>query len=285
MDSLLTRERPDLWRRTVALATRLTGYQYVPKLPLPDGTIYACGGGNYDEPEDPFVHEPDPRKHLRKLREKLKREERDGSTNYYPSQWQRWIDRILERTPISDAEQIRRRKEIEKIDSEIKERRDKIEQRRGEIEELEQEIEDLERKKSGQVASCAQPRVFVPEGAMEWILHEVGHWIAASPEERLLPNYGLTPSEIGHDGDREWEAWAFEEIILAPFGPSRLFAPPTQRDGAAFAKAGPMPWFALRHAERRMLEMSVDVEEWRALYCEWIKFERGKPTPSWERVS
>jgi hypothetical protein len=42
--SELTRERPDLWRRGLALATSLTGYVYAPKLPLADGTIYACGG-------------------------------------------------------------------------------------------------------------------------------------------------------------------------------------------------------------------------------------------------
>jgi hypothetical protein len=112
----------------------------------------------------------------------------------------------------------------------------------------------------------------VPEGAMEWLLHEVGHYVAASPKERLLPNYGLSESEHGHDGEREWQAWAFEEIVLAPFGPSRLFAPPSQRDGAAYARSGPMPAAYLRHVERQIAALGLDVERLRVEWGEWVRW-------------
>lgn len=39
-DSFLTIHRPDIWLRTVDLASRLTGAIYVPKVPLSDGTIH-----------------------------------------------------------------------------------------------------------------------------------------------------------------------------------------------------------------------------------------------------
>lgn len=129
-------------------------------------------------------------------------------------------------------------------------------------------------------------KAVVPEGAMEWLLHEAGHWLVATPEERLRPNYGLTLREYGLDGEREWQAWAFEEIVLAPFGPSRHFAPPTQRDGAAFAKMGPIPAWALRHAEERIREQRVDVEQWRAVWGQWIGWggARGRGAP-WMAVA
>lgn len=115
----------------------------------------------------------------------------------------------------------------------------------------------------------------VPDGALEWLLHEVGHWIAATPEERLLPGYGLTSSEYGLDGEREWQAWAFEEIVLAPFGPARHFAPPTQRDGAAFNRAGPMPQRHLDHVEAHMAELGVCVDPWRIVWGEWVRWGRA----------
>jgi hypothetical protein len=105
------------------------------------------------------------------------------------------------------------------------------------------------------------------------LLHEVGHWVAATPEERLLPNYGLGPDETGWMGEREWQAWGFEEIIMAPFGPSRLFAPPSQRDGAAFKTAGPMPGWATHHAALRLSDVRIDIEEFRALYGEWVRWD------------
>jgi hypothetical protein len=231
-ESALTIERPDLWHRALTLATSLTGYTYAPKLPLPDGTIYACGGPAAPA-VNPFREEKDIEKRLKKLRKRLEQEKRDRSTPHSPWQWERWIE------------------EAEK-----------------------------ERDKGAKTA----PTVFVPPGNLEWILHEVGHYVAATPEERLLPNYGVSASEVGADGDREWQAWAFEEIILAPFGPAREFSAPTCRDGAAFNKAGPMPQAYLWYIERQIKAMRVDVAQWRALYDDWIRYERvRRGGPSWER--
>jgi len=146
-------------------------------------------------------------------------------------------------------------------------------------ERAEELLRELERRK--EIESKA---VCVPDGAVEWLLHEVGHWVAATPAERLLPNYGVTGSEYGHDGEREWQAWGFEELVLAPFGPSRLFAPPSQRDGAVF-KVGPMPAFATRHAEQRVRELGIDVQQWRALYGEWVRWGLTKTVRPWDRVN
>jgi hypothetical protein len=253
-DSILTRLRPDIWQRGLALATRLTGCEYAPKLPRDDGTIYACGGN--PQPPLPIDERIKELEHLIIKHEieieKHKKDKRDGNAG-----------------PFTDH---------------------MIKQRGEEIAINRRELERLRR-----VQNCAA----VPDGAMEWLLHEVGHWVVATPDERRLPSYGLTDDIAGAvDGfekivipssgvlyDREWQAWAFEEIILAPFGPSRSFAAPTWRDGVAFAKAGPMPAWALAYAERRLAEARVDLERWRALFGEWIVFERAQRVPSWERIN
>lgn len=116
--------------------------------------------------------------------------------------------------------------------------------------------------------------LMVPDGAMEWLLHEAGHWVASTPEERKQANYGLNASEVGHDGDREWQAWAFEEIVLAPFGPSRDFAPPSQRDGAAYTKAGPMRRDCLQYIDRQIATLGLDIERWRVEWGAWVRWGR-----------
>ncbi|HXB28067.1 MAG TPA: hypothetical protein VNV25_25280 [Gemmatimonadaceae bacterium] len=203
MSSLLTRTRPDIWAHGIALATGATGLSFVPKLPLSDGTIYACGGSTVQ-----------------------------------------WV-------PPGEQEPVLRRR-----------RRREPSHVPGHREPTPKHIRPDSNASS----------VFVPEGAMEWLLHEVGHYVAASPEERLLRNYGVSESEYGHDGEREWQAWAFEEIVLAPFGPSRLFAPPSQRDGAAYARSGPMPAACLRHVERQIEALGLDVERWRVEWGEWVRW-------------
>jgi hypothetical protein len=200
--SLLTRTRPDIWGRGLAMAEGLmSGVVFRHKEPLADGSVYACGGGGWDIPGLP-------------------------ATPPVPAP-----PRIREPSNVPG----RRDPKPKHI------RPDTIE-------------------------------VMVPEGAMEWLLHEVGHYVAASPEERLLPNYGLSESEHGHDGEREWQAWAFEEIVLAPLGPSRLFAPPSQRDGAAYARSGPMPEACLRHVEQQIAALGLDVERWRVEWGEWVRW-------------
>lgn len=131
--------------------------------------------------------------------------------------------------------------------------------------------------------------ISVPEGAFDWLLHEVGHWIAATPSERLLPQYGLTYEnseaseriapgyclgygEVGTAADREWEAWAFQEIVLAPWGYSRDLTPPTYRGGVGYSKQGPMPSEAMRHIEKKR----IDLEPWRMLSAEWIAWGKSR---------
>lgn len=124
----------------------------------------------------------------------------------------------------------------------------------------------------------------VPEGSVEWVLHEMGHWVAATPAERLLPDYGYGQEVKGVGKAREWQAWAFEEIVLAPWGPSRNFCPPPHRGGVAF-KGGnePIPPEHLRHVERALQSSGVSVEQWRRAIMPWLDWEAGRSTPSWCR--
>ena len=102
--------------------------------------------------------------------------------------------------------------------------------------------------------------VYVPSGAMEWLLHEVGHWVVASNVDRLRPNYG---------DSRDIEAWAFEEAVLSHLGPARDFAPPTQRDGPAFI-AGPIPDWAFRRVDKRLTDGDIEIEPFQELWSEWV---------------
>lgn len=155
---------------------------------------------------------------------------------------------------------------------------------RGRIEELIKKDRDLQ-DELDRITGPPTLHVYVPEGGMEWLLHEVGHWVAATPEERRLPDYGYGQEEIGVGKAREWQAWAFEEIVLAPFGHSRDFIPPKQRGGVAFSKNQPIPGEALRHIERSIQSDFIDVAEWRVVYGDWIRHEQGRSSPSWDRFS
>lgn len=246
--SRLVLERPRLWIRTVALATRVTACLYEPKVPGNDGSIFACGGGYYRPPPP-------------KTTEEIEQEEIDRLENLID-----WLKRQIEGY----------KNDINEWNEQIKDREQKIAEKQ---EELRQKEAELARRKG-----LPTHHVYVPEGAMEWLLHEVGHWVAATPEERRLPDYGYGQEEKGVGKAREWQAWAFEEIILAPFGHSREFIPPKQRGGVAFAKNGQIPGEHLRHVERHIREVAIDVDEWRALYGEWIRHEQESTDPSWERL-
>lgn len=231
--SKLTIERPELWASALTLATNLTGYIYAPKLPGQDGTIWACGGGGYWNPDIT----PEQRERNNQI-ERIEEDLRVRRSN-------RSFDKMRGKTPsIKDDEKIK---------------------------ELETELEKLRGEKS------LAPTVYVPEGAMEWLLHEVGHYVAATPTERLLPDYGYgTIKKKGWGKARELQAWGFEEIILSPFGNARLFAPPEHRGGTAFEKAGPIPDAATHHAGQQMKALGIDVEQWRALYGQWVEWERSR---------
>lgn len=140
-----------------------------------------------------------------------------------------------------------------------------------ELERLQEELRKFREEESKQLAST----VFVPEGSAEWLLHEVGHWIAATDTERRAQHYGLASLADDHGADREWQAWAFEEIVLAPYGSSREFATPMTRDGEAFTRHGPMPQRYLRHVEQRLDELQIDLEPWRVVWGDWVKWGRS----------
>src|SRR5690606_18111060 len=160
------------------------------------------------------------------------------------------------------------------VQEKIREKEDEIRKyekyptyQRGLIEELERLREKLRelQKESKLLAST----VFVPEGSAEWLLHEVGHWIAATDTERQTQHYGLAPLPDDHGDEREWQAWAFEEIVLGPYGSSREFATPMTRDAAPFMRNGPIPQHYLRHVEQRLSELRIDVEPWRIVWGDW----------------
>lgn len=166
---------------------------------------------------------------------------------------------------------------IDKIEREISNQREKLKRtdllkRPALIREIERnriEIDQLKKEFN------LSPVVYVPEGAMEWLLHEVGHYVAATPTERLLPDYGYgTIKKKGWGKARELQAWGFEEIILSPFGNARLFAPPEHQGGTAFEKAGPISEAATHHAQQQMETLGIDAEQWRVLYGEWVEWEK-----------
>lgn len=249
--SRLTRSRPDIWRRAITMAEGLTGYRFVPKLARPDGTMYACGGGGQSTGYGrPFSRKP-------------------GS----PPVWYNYDKYQYEYYPETDAEKEERLKDIarrqewaeQQTRNDVeKERQEKLEKEREEWEKEERHQEWLKRRKQNTVA--------VPEGNVEWVLHEVGHWLAASPAERLLPNYGLTQLEWGRNAEMELAAWAFEDAVLSPLGPTRSFVPPTCRDGLGF-RPGPL-------ATSRRVELEVarlmDLEAWRALAAEWVEWGKAQ---------
>jgi hypothetical protein len=285
MNSLLTRQRPDIWLGGLALATSLTGYVYLPKLPV-EGRIWACGG---------YVDHTDTREErIQKLRNSIGTGSLKDKKNdpWWIGQVEKWR-RELKELGVEDApptpEEIERarveevKKEIADIDAGIKREEDSNDVTRRirdgaerRIKEGEERIEDLRRKRKEKDAELpavtTAPMVYVPEGAMEWLLHEVGHFVAASAPERQARNYGLGESERGEDGEREWQAWAFEDIILAPHGPARNFAPVTQRDGAAFARSGLIPDVHYRHIEKQILDLGLDVDQWRCEYGQWVRW-------------
>jgi hypothetical protein len=282
-NSQLTSERPDIWIRAVALATSVTGLEYVHKAPLPDGTIYACGGSFYYPPDPPTPHEIK----IRKI-DNLDRQIQQNNENYWrrPEATENEYDSYIRN--IEDLKKKREEARVRKIptpeldktiaDYEIglpEAKRKNKESIKGRIDKLNEELEQLKRERGG-ITLAPIP---VPDGAMEWLLHEVGHWVASTAAERQLPNYGYgIVKRKGWGSNREWQAWAFEEIIMAPFGPSRGFAPVEHRGGTAFDGPGwqPIPEQHLRHTAVQIRESGVEIEQWRSLYGEWVQWGKHR---------
>lgn len=281
-NSQLTTERPDIWIRAVALASSVTGLEYVHKAPLPDGTIYACGGGFYYPPTPPTPQQIIIKK-INNIDWKIGEEERGIKHFEDDPEWGNWNVRKKEKE-IEELEKNRDQinekgvptpqldQQIRDLNKELPAVRDEYQKwRKGQIDEANKKIGDLKKERSGLSLSP----ISVPDGAMEWLLHEVGHWVASTSTERQLPNYGYgIVKQKGWGKDREWQAWAFEEIIMAPFGPSRGFAPVEHRGGTAFDGAGwqGIPEQHLRHASAQILASGISVEQWRTLYSEWVSW-------------
>jgi len=281
--SKLTRLRPDIWQRGVLLATRTTGWVYPHKAPLADGTVYACGGGNYytpEEEENRWINEKKEEEIRRWDEENPPPEEEDGMPEWWNKRRKNadvWEKNIREQRRKERKEEADRQKRMWK-DFEEWDRRnlppdflqypnDELLRRRKLYRDS---WDEMDRRRNMLLHAV------VPEGAMEWLLHEVGHWLAASRGSRNRPNYGMTQTGI-EDGRSEWRAWAFEEMVLSPFGYSRLFAPPSQRDGVVFEKNVPIPDHHMRFMERRVGRDRVDIKEWQALYGEWAAWQRKNP--------
>jgi hypothetical protein len=118
-------------------------------------------------------------------------------------------------------------------------------------------------------------RVYIPEGGMSWLLHEIGHWVAATDNERSRPNYGLGSEEHGINAARELEAHAFENIVLAPFGDSREMTPEAERTGVAFHRAGPIDRACYLHIEQRVEigRLEPRIGQLRAIFGEYVAWQ------------
>lgn len=257
--SQLTADRYDIWARALLMAHEITGVTYVDKRPLADGTIFACGG--YYPPRNPTLRE--------KLQHKKDQLERMRRERHY------WSPRQIDEAE-AEYEELKRQY-IPTLDEKIQEQEDVVRKKKdnsydhspASIERSEDHLERLKKEK----AQLSPPMsVYVPSGAMEWLLHEVGHWVAASEKERLLPNYG----NPGDDSTREIEAWAFEEMVLSHLGPARYFGPLSQRDGIAFDLSGPLPRTAFRHVERRLLQGQIAIAPVQILWEEWVIWGRSQ---------
>ena len=188
------------------------------KRPLPDGTIFACG-----------IYYPDPVPYEPSIEERIKRNKKNSMIHiniqaiYSP----RSIDQIK-----GELEDLR-----EQFRPKLEERIKKQQNIVDDMEEnsydhspdsIRSEKERLERLRNKLPSPIQSLGVYVPSGAMEWLLHEVGHWVAASDADRLLPNYGIPASDVDRQrpslgDDPEVEAWAFEEAVLSHLGPARYF--------------------------------------------------------------
>lgn len=268
-NSQLTAERPDIWDRAVALATSVTGLEYVHKAPLPDGTIYACGGYGYGHYTPP---PPTPEEIIIRKIDDIDRRIKDHENSIAWREDPDNDDNDLRKLKKQRDEARKRKIPTPELNRQIQDgERSRKERIKNEIGELREKIGELQKERAEYTLSP----IPVPDGAMEWLLHEVGHWVASTPDERLLPNYGYgTIKQKGWGSGREWQAWAFEEIILAPFGSSRGFAPLEHRGGTAFDGPGHqlIPEEHLRHANAQIKASGISIEQWRALYSEWVKW-------------
>lgn len=151
-----------------------------------------------------------------------------------------------------------------------------------------------EKKRDGEQKAGAI--VWVPDDALDWLLHEVGHYLAATPAERTQRGYGISIEATihaedhrhqNHAADREWQAWAFQEIVLAPFGYARELTPPSYRGGVGYQRPGPIDSRHIDHIGKQLRGRGVDVEPWRLLAGEWVKWgkSRGAGHAPWESES
>jgi hypothetical protein len=166
-------------------------------------------------------------------------------------------------TPESDSlEELKRKRD--KLQKEVQER-EQLKRERLQREQLEGEISELEKK--------LQLKVFVPEGSVEWVLHEVGHWLASTAAERMMPDHGLQAQACD---DREWQALAFESMVFRPWGDPRYLCSPTVRDDSVvFRTPGPIAAHHERHIDTQLSRSGLSIQPWRQLASEWVSWGKS----------
>jgi hypothetical protein len=61
------------------------------------------------------------------------------------------------------------------------------------------------------------------------------------------------------------------EIVLAPFGPARLIAPPEHRAGVGYSRTA-IPPEAFKRVEAQMHVLRIDLAPWRRVCDQWLRW-------------
>lgn len=120
--------------------------------------------------------------------------------------------------------------------------------------------------------------VEIPEGAVEWLLHEVGHWVMSKHKGTDVVNYGLSLDSI----EEELLATAFQDIVFSPWDGAYSLAPKTviaelsdpKDTNIGFAQEISREMY--REAEKRAIAAKIDFEYYCTVFGEWAEWELGR---------
>lgn len=129
----------------------------------------------------------------------------------------------------------------------------------------------------GKIHSCGFDKppvgqVRIPEGAVEWLLHEVAHYFVAESDEELHPNHGLQTVKPAVAELREWSAFAIQQAVFEPWGPVHLMVPPPHRGGLCYSTSR-FPSAAIKIADRQFGKGNPSLEYLRVIFGPWAKWE------------
>ena len=132
----------------------------------------------------------------------------------------------------------------------------------------------------------------VPEGCGEGLLHEIGHYIAATSIERALPNYGFgdiiyEPNEgeyrRGVGWDREYQAYAFECAVFKQqamrFYNGRNGTSSPEHCGVLWREEL-HPWH-FRWVERHLGVINIPLDKVQHIWGKWVEWEISTGSPAW----